>query len=54
LGAESSENGSDEVNLSPTTNLVLPTLIEAQGISFKQVACGKIHVAAITEHGKLY
>ena len=41
------------VNLSPTTNLVLPTLIEAEGISFIHVACGKNHMAAITNNGKL-
>lgn len=36
------------VNLSPTTNLVLPTIVEAQGMAFKQVSIGKNHIAAIT------
>lgn len=39
--------------LTHTTNLVLPTVIEAQGIAFKQVSCGKNHLAAITQNGKL-
>jgi methyl coenzyme M reductase beta subunit len=53
LGQTPEEIADAGANLSPTTNLVLPTLIEVQGITFKQVACGKNHVAAITSNGKL-
>lgn len=39
------------MNLSPTTNLVLPTMLEAPGMQFKQVSIGKNHIAAITQNG---
>jgi E3 ubiquitin-protein ligase HERC3 len=42
-----------DYGVTQTTNLVLPTLIEAEGITFKQVASGKNHAAAITENGRL-
>jgi len=40
-------------NLQRSTNLLLPTLIDAPEIQFKQVACGKNHLAAVTTNGKL-
>lgn len=51
LGAQ--EEDQIDAHLSQTTNLVLPTMIEAQGVTFKHVACGKTHVAAVTENGKV-
>ena len=36
------------------TNLVVPTVFEeASGKTFKQVSCGKDHVAAVTDDGKV-
>lgn len=35
------------------TNLVLPTPLEADGATFKQVALGKNHAAAVTVDGRL-
>ena len=34
-------------------NLLQPTYVQTQGVKFKQVACGKQHVAAVTVNGKL-
>jgi alpha-tubulin suppressor-like RCC1 family protein len=36
-----------------TSNLLQPTAIDAPGIAFVEVACGKNHMAAITSGGKL-
>ena len=38
---------------SPTANIVLPTPLEAEGIVFTKVACGKTHFVGITNNGKL-
>jgi len=32
---------------------VLPTQLDAQGIVFTKVACGKTHLVGITQNGKL-
>jgi hypothetical protein len=34
--------------LSRQTNLVLPSLVDAPDVSFKQVACGRTHLAGVT------
>ena len=39
--------------LSRSTTLVLPTLIDAPEVRFKQVSCGKNHLAAVTNDGRL-
>jgi len=39
--------------VSQITNVSLPTPIEAQGLVFTRVACGKTHIVAITNNGKL-
>ena len=39
--------------VSQITNLSLPTPVEAQGLVFTRVACGKTHIVAITNNGKL-
>ena len=36
-----------------TTNLVSPTPIEAFDVRFRAISCGRTHMAAITENGKL-
>ncbi len=36
-----------------TTNLLSPTPIEAMDVRFKTMSCGRTHMAAITENGKL-
>jgi alpha-tubulin suppressor-like RCC1 family protein len=46
-------NSQEQTGVSQTTNLVLPTPLEAEGITFKQVALGKNHAAAVTDNGKL-
>jgi len=33
--------------------LLQPTYVQAQGVNFKKVSCGKQHTAAITSNGKL-
>lgn len=43
----------EQAGVSQTTNLVMPTPLEAEGITFKQVALGKNHAAAVTDNGKL-
>jgi E3 ubiquitin-protein ligase HERC2 len=53
LGGDSQLDNDAGVNLSPTTNLVLPTPLEAQGIAFTKVACGKTHIVALTSNGRL-
>jgi alpha-tubulin suppressor-like RCC1 family protein len=37
----------------PTANLTLPTPLEAEGIVFTKIACGKTHFVGITNNGKL-
>ena len=39
--------------VSQITNVSLPTPVEAQGLVFTRVACGKTHIIAITNNGKL-
>lgn len=39
--------------VSQITNVSLPTPVEAQGLVFTRVACGKTHIVAITNNGKL-
>jgi alpha-tubulin suppressor-like RCC1 family protein len=36
-----------------TANLVQPTYVNAQGVQFKNISCGRHHMAAVTSHGKV-
>ena len=53
FGADVNLENDAGISLSPTTNLVLPTPLEAEGIVFTKVACGKTHVVGITNSGRL-
>jgi alpha-tubulin suppressor-like RCC1 family protein len=50
-----SNNESDIIkyHVSQITDISLPTPVEAQGLVFTRVACGKTHIVAITNNGKL-
>jgi alpha-tubulin suppressor-like RCC1 family protein len=53
LGGDTKLENDPGISLSPTTNLVLPTPLDAEGIVFTKVACGKTHIVGITNNGKL-
>jgi E3 ubiquitin-protein ligase HERC2 len=53
FGGDANLDKDPGVSLSSTTNLVLPTPLEAEGIVFTKVACGKTHFVGITNNGRL-
>ena len=36
-----------------TSNQMQPTYLNANGLTFKQVSCGRFHLAALTKNGKV-